>query len=387
MLAANRSSAENTDKTALSYNIGEWDLRDVVRYGLVGAGMMGVEHINNLAITPGAVVTALADPVESSLAMSRAALGDRADKVTSFADSAALARSGLVDAVIVASPNHTHRTVLEPLFDAGLAILCEKPLATSLDDALWVAERAEQSNAPFWTAMEYRYMPPVETFIGQLHGGRVGKLQMLSIREHRFPFLKKVGDWNRFSRNTGGTMVEKCCHFFDLMRLITGSEAVRVYCSGAMNVNHLDEAYGGERPDILDNSFTTVDFANGMRAMLDLSMFADGAENQEEITAVGDQARLDVFIPEGALVFSPRVGFRQPKRVERQIVHTDETALNAGSHHGSTYYEHQKFNAAVRGVGPVEVTARDGLLAVAIGAAAEISAREKRAVEMAEFGL
>ena len=78
---------------------------------------------------------------------------------------------------------------------------------------------------------------------------------------------------------------------------------------------------------------------------------------------------------------------RQPKRVERQIVHTDETALNAGSHHGSTYYEHQKFNAAVRGVGPVEVTARDGLLAVAIGAAAEISAREKRAVEMAEFGL
>ena len=53
-----------------------------------------------------------------------------------------------------------------------------------------------------------------------MHGGRVGTLQMLSIREHRFPFLPKVGDWNRFSRNTGGTMVEKCCHFFDLMRLI-----------------------------------------------------------------------------------------------------------------------------------------------------------------------
>ena len=362
-------------------------MEDVVRYGLVGAGMMGVEHINNLAITPGAVVTALADPVESSLALSKAALGERAERVATFADSASLARSGLVDAVIVATPNHTHRKVLEPLFDAGLAILCEKPLATTLDDARWVSQRAEQSAAPFWTAMEYRYMPPVERFIGQLHAGRVGKLQMLSIREHRFPFLKKVGDWNRFSRNTGGTMVEKCCHFFDLMRLITGSEAVRVYCSGAMDVNHLDEAYGGERPDILDNSFTTVDFANGVRAMLDLSMFADGAEDQEEITAVGDEARLEVFIPQGALVFSPRVGFRQPKRVEREVVHTDEAALKAGSHHGSTFYEHQKFNAAVRGAGPVEVTARDGLMAVAIGAAAEISAREKRAVEMAEFEL
>ena len=38
-----------------------------VRYGLVGAGMMGVEHITNLAITPGAVITALADPTGTSI--------------------------------------------------------------------------------------------------------------------------------------------------------------------------------------------------------------------------------------------------------------------------------------------------------------------------------
>jgi myo-inositol 2-dehydrogenase/D-chiro-inositol 1-dehydrogenase len=297
-----------------------------------------------------------------------------------------LARSNTVDAVIVASPNHTHRAVLDPLFDAGLPILCEKPLATTLEDARWVAQRAEQSSAPFWTAMEYRYMPPVAEYIEQLRAGRIGTLRMLSIREHRFPFLKKIGDWNRFSRNTGGTMVEKCCHFFDMMRLIVGAEAVRVYCSGAMDVNHLDETYGGERPDIIDNSYTTVDFANGVRAMLDLSMFAEGAENQEEITAVGDKARLDVLIPEGALVYSPRVGLRQPKQLERRIVEVDEAVLKAGTHHGSTFYEHRKFMAAVRGEGPVEVTARDGLLAVAIGVAAETSAREKRVVEMAELG-
>ena len=357
-----------------------------MRYGLIGTGMMGVEHLNNLAITPGAVVTALADPVAGSLSGAKKALGDKADAATVFADSAALAKSGLVDAVIVASPNHTHRDVLAPLFDAGLAILCEKPLATTIPDARWIVEQAEKASAPFWTAMEYRFMPPAAAFIDQVHGGRIGRLQMLSIREHRFPFLEKVGDWNRFNRNTGGTMVEKCCHFFDLMRLITKSEAVRVYCSGAMDVNHLDETYAGERPDIIDNSYTTVDFANGVRAMLDLSMFAEGAENQEEIAAVGDEARLEVLIPEGAIVHSPRVGFRNPKAPTREVVHVDEAALNAGSHHGSTFYEHQRFNAAVRGAGPVEVTARDGLMAVAIGTAAEISAREHRVVEMAELG-
>ncbi|MES2895429.1 MAG: Gfo/Idh/MocA family oxidoreductase [Pseudomonadota bacterium] len=359
---------------------------ETVRYGLVGTGMMGVEHITNLAVTPGAVVTALADPTERSLGWARKALGAAADQAQAFADSAALARSGLVDAVIVASPNHTHRSVLEPLFDAGLPILCEKPLATTLQDARWVVDRAERSQAPFWTAMEYRYMPPAAEFIAEVHGGRIGTLRMLSIREHRFPFLRKVGDWNRFSGNTGGTMVEKCCHFFDLMRLIVRSEATRVYCSGAMDVNHLDERYEGRAPDIIDNSFTTVDFANGVRALLDLSMFADGAENQEEITAVGDLARLDVLIPSGDIVYSPRVGFRNPKQVERRRVAVDPTALDAGSHHGSTFYEHQRFNAAVRGQGPVEVSARDGLMAVAIGTAAEISAREKRVVEMSELG-
>jgi predicted dehydrogenase len=182
-------------------------------------------------------------------------------------------------------------------------------------------------------------------------------------------------------------MVEKCCHFFDLMRLIVRSEAVRVYCSGAMDVNHVDERYSGERPDIIDNSYTTVDFANGVRAMLDLSMFAEGAENQEEITAVGDKARLDVLIPSGELVLSPRTGFRNPKQVTRRTVDVDATALAAGTHHGSTFYEHQRFNAAVRGQGPVEVTAHDGLMAVAIGTAAEISAREKRVVEMSELGV
>lgn len=347
---------------------------------------MGVEHIHNLAITPGAEVVALADPEESSLEMAKAALGSAGASVRTYSDSASLARAGDIDAVIVASPNHTHRRELEPLFDAGLHILCEKPIATTIDDARWIVERAAKSDKVFWTAMEYRFMPPAAAFIAQVHAKRIGTLRMLSIREHRFPFLVKVNNWNRFAANSGGTMVEKCCHFFDLMRLITQSEAVRVYCSGAMDVNHLDEVYDGERPDIIDNSYTTVDFANGVRAMLDLSMFAEGAENQEEIIAVGDKARLDVTIPEGNITFSPRTGFRQPKAVEREHVAVDEQALNAGQHHGATYYQHQAFRAAVLGEGPVLVSAHDGLMAVAIGVAAEISARERRVVEMSEFG-
>jgi myo-inositol 2-dehydrogenase/D-chiro-inositol 1-dehydrogenase len=358
-----------------------------LRFGIIGAGMMGREHIRNLKLFEEAQVTALVDPVASSIDAALDTLGNAAEGVARFDTVEAMLAADMVDAVMIVSPNFTHRTVLEPLFGRPIAILCEKPLCTTVEDARWAMQRAADHPAVFWTGMEYRYMPPVAEFIERVHADKVGRLVMLSIREHRFPFLVKVGDWNRFSRNTGGTMVEKCCHFFDLMRLIVASEPVRVFCSGAMDVNHRDERYGGETPDIIDNSYTVVDFANGARAMLDLSMFAEGAEQQEVVCAVGDQARLEVSIPSGELVLSPRTPLGSPKQASRSHVAVDEAALKAGSHHGATYYQLAAFIAAVRGRGPVAVTAEDGLRAVGIGAAAELSAREKRVVAMAEFGL
>jgi myo-inositol 2-dehydrogenase / D-chiro-inositol 1-dehydrogenase len=333
-----------------------------MRYGIIGCGMIAQEHIRNLRLFPDAEVVAIADPVPACIDMTKATLGGNDVRV--YEDAAGLAADSGIDAVIVSSPNFTHREVLTPLFDTDLHILCEKPLATTVDDARWVRDRAATHKGIFWTAMEYRFMPPAVEFVKQVHAERMGRLQMLFMREHRFPFLPKVGDWNRFVR----------------------SEPVRVYCSGAMDVNHLDERYDGRTPDILDNSYTTVDFANGVRAMLDLCMFADGAENQEEISAVGDKARLDMLIPESVIVHSPRTGFMGAKVPQRTKVEVDAAALEAGTHHGSIYYQHAAFIAATRGEGPVQVTAEDGLRAVSIGAAAEISAREKRVVEMSELG-
>ena len=346
--------------------------------------MMGREHIRNLNLLADVQVVALVDPVAASLDRARATIGPRAEGVATHADVRSMLASGGLDAILIAAPNHTHRALLEPILNTDIAVLCEKPLCTTVADARWVAARAEARSAPFWTGMEYRFMPPVAAFIDRIHAGDIGRLAMLSIREHRFPFLVKVGDWNRFNRNTGGTMVEKCCHFFDLMRLIVGREAVSVFCSGAMDVNHRDERYDGQTPDIIDNSFTIVDFEGGARAMLDLCMFAEGEEQQEAVSAVGDRAKLEVTIPAGDLVFSPRTPLGSPKAVTRTHVAVDAAALAAGSHHGATYYQLRAFVDAVRGIGPVRVSARDGLRAVQIGAAAELSAREKRLVRLDE---
>ncbi|MGH0033284.1 MAG: Gfo/Idh/MocA family protein [Myxococcota bacterium] len=351
-----------------------------LRYGIIGCGMMGVEHILNLRLVDGVELAAVADPHERSRKWARDTGGP---DVAIHEDPRAMLDREALDAVIVATPNHTHHEVLQDVFGRELHVLVEKPLCTTLDDCRRVEEAAAKHPGVVQVGMEYRFMPPVARLVQEVRGGRVGRLRMLAIREHRFPFLPKVGDWNRFSRNTGGTLVEKCCHFFDLMRLIVGAAPVRVYASGAMDVNHQDERYDGEKPDILDNAFAVVDFDDGCRAMLDLCMFAEGSRNQEEIAATGDAGKVECFIPESTLV----IGRRIPKSVDTEHVPVDERILAAGGHHGSTYYQHLAFLEAIRSGGPAPVSVRDGLLAVAMGIAGERSVQEGRPIALEELGL
>ncbi len=355
-------------------------MADPLRYGIIGTGMMGIEHILNLRLLPDAVVTAFADPHPTSQKWGRDTAGPDAEL---YEDHRALLAEAPVDVVVVSTPNHTHADVLEEVFRTEKPVLIEKPLCTTLEDCRRVEELASKHPALVWVAMEYRYMPPVARLVEEVRGGAVGTPRMLAIREHRFPFLPKVGNWNRFSRNTGGTLVEKCCHFFDLMNFILDSRPVRVYASAGQDVNHLDEEYDGERPDILDNAYALVDYASGARALLDLCMFAEASRNQEEICVVGEKGKVEAFVPESTVV----VGQRSPREIRSEHVPVEERILKAGGHHGSTYFEHLAFRKALDAGAPPEVSVSDGLWAVAVGLAAQRSAEEHRPVELRELGL
>ncbi len=355
-------------------------MAQLVRYGIIGTGMMGVEHIRNINIIPDAEVTAVADPHPQSQKWAT----DSADhELHVYDDYREMLGKEPLDAVIVATPNYTHAAVLRDVFPTGKHILCEKPLCTTLDDCRWAVQEAERLDAVFWVGLEYRYTPPVTRFVEEVHRGTAGAVKMLAIREHRFPFLKKVGDWNRFNRNTGGTLVEKSCHHFDLMRHVLRAEPVRVFASGGMDVNHLDEVYDGEKPDILDNAFVIVDFDSGARALLDLSMFAEASRHSQELAATGDLGKVECLMPQGDLV----IGKRGPTSVESTPVAVPEEVLKAGFHHGASYYQHLDFQRAVREGSPAKVSARDGLMGVAIGLAAQISIEEARPVAMSEVGV
>ncbi len=364
---------------------------DKIRYGIIGCGSMGREHIENLRAMGGAAVAAIADPSVQSREQA-AAMTD--GKATLFSDHQDLLTSGLCDALVIASPNFTHAAVMRNALATALPILCEKPLVTSIADGLELIELAKARKGIVWVAQEYRYMPPVAEMIRIAHEGGVGTLHQVAIREHREPFYPKVGDWNRFTANTGGTLVEKCCHYFNLMDFILKEKPLRVFASGGQRVNHLDESYGGKTPDILDSAFVIVEYPSGARASLDLCMFAENSIDNEHVTIVGDEGKLESLLPSGVLRYGRREDWGrrevwgQPSGTAkgvavRQIRDTNIKYL--GQHFGASYIEHQKFAHAVRNGLPSEITLEEGLRAVATGLAAHKSIDEGRVVALAEI--
>ena len=350
----------------------------VLRYGIIGAGMMGGEHALDLARLPGAQVVALADPVPASLEWTTACVGHA---VATYGDHRGLLQRDDLDAVIIATPNDTHRAILDDVLATDLAVLVEKPLCTTVADCREVVAVAQQRTAVTWVGLEYRYIPVVAALLDQVRSGVLGATRMVSIREHRFPFLVKVGDWNRFNERTGGTLVEKCCHFFDLMRLIAHADPVRVMASGGQAVNHLDERYDGRVPDILDHAYVIVEFANGVRGALDLCMFAEGGRYEQELCVVGDQAKVEAAFPGEDAVW---VGSRDRSGPVAVPAPTPAEVPYPDLHGGASYLEHVAFARCVREHRPAEVSVLDGLWSVAMGVAAQMSIDEGRIIELQE---
>jgi myo-inositol 2-dehydrogenase/D-chiro-inositol 1-dehydrogenase len=135
----------------------------------------------------------------------------------------------------------------------------------------------------------------------------------------------------------------------------------------------------------------TVEFENGARGMLDLCMFAEGSYWQEVISVTGEKGRVDAKVP-GPARFSPdgkeraseiEISHRASKEVIREEIEVDHSILAAGDHHGSTFFQHQRFRDLVQsGRGRPEVSLHDGLWSVIVGEAAEESARTGRAIDI-----
>lgn len=257
-----------------------------LRIGFIGLGAMGLSHVKAIdrLCRDEVEIAALCGTREANL---RAAL-EIAPSAKTFKDSTPLIHSEL-DAIFVSTPNFTHAKLAEEILQAGKHLFLEKPCGINRAECLHVLEIANRSDRVLMLGHELRYSPYFQRIKELVDRGEIGKPHMVWTREFRGPFQKKSGDWIQDERLSGGCLVDKNCHHFDLMNWWVGARPQRVSGFGGCALNRVIE---GPR-QVHDHATVSYEYENGVRGTLQLCMFAlDFPSEDLEMGIIGDGGML-----------------------------------------------------------------------------------------------
>ena len=111
-----------------------------------------------------------------------------------------------IDLLVIASPNYLHTDQILRWGQHDITILVEKPVAVSHEQHQRLLEftQSEDFRARIWVAMEYRFIPAISKLLSLIP--TIGDIKMVTIRENRYPFLHKIGGWNRDRSKTGALL-------------------------------------------------------------------------------------------------------------------------------------------------------------------------------------
>jgi len=326
----------------------------MINFCQFGAGRIGAIHAANIARHPearlGAIVdvdrdaaTRLAERHGAVVASREAVLGDPA-----------------VDAVVIASSTDTHAELVEAAARAGKAIFCEKPLDLDSARAAGCVAVAQQCDAKLMVGFNRRFDPNFARLAEQLRGGRIGRLEVLSITS-RDPAPPPLG----YIRVSGGLFRDMMIHDFDMARWLMGEEPVEVFAAASVLV---DPAIG-EAGDV-DTAIVTLRTASGALCQISNSRRA----------AYGYDQRIEVFGSLGAL-FAENVVESTVAFAGADGIVTDKPLRFFLERYAEAYRRELDhfISSLVRGTAPLTGGA-DGVKALALADAAFESAQTGRVV-------
>jgi predicted dehydrogenase len=330
-----------------------------IRVGLIGAGGIAGAHLRGYQqITGQAEVTAVAD-VEIERARQRAAEAGGARAFTDYGDMLATAD---LDAVDICLPHHLHADAIIAAARAGKAILCEKPLCLTADEAKAVREAVADAGVTLMCAHNQLYFPTVgraRELIGDGALGRVYELSTFDSFRHRADAAAMGWRADR-SQVGGGELIDTGYHPTYLLLHLADSEPTEVT---AMLSRHRLEYMDGE-----DSARVLVRFASGVVGEIVTSWAYDPAPGTMRFSVVGD---------EGSLASDGRsLTYRQRGQ--------DPVTTHLGDLDGFAA-EVADFVACVReGRRPLN-TEEEGIAVLKVILAAYRSAEEKRVVALADL--
>jgi predicted dehydrogenase len=325
-------------------------MADKVRWGFMSTAKIGKKLIEGINLGDTSVVSAVAS---RDLERAQGFAKDHGFP-HAYGSYEELLTCGEIDAIYNPLPNSLHAEWTIKALEAGIPVLCEKPLASDAAEAQTMVDAAKRTGVLFAEAFMYRFHPVYEKVFELIESGAIGKI--VSIKSTFCFYLANRSNIRARADVAGGSTMDVGCYCINLARRMAGCEPAR--------------AQAFERRTTVDDTLLgTLEFPNGILAQFECSI-----ENQL-------RKRAEIAGTEGAIVL-PDPWFPGDDAAEVILINDDgeERIPTAGAN--CYQLEVDDFVRVMRGDGPLRWEPSDGVANMAVIDALYESAREGRAVEV-----
>ena len=327
-----------------------------LRLGLAGLGSMGRNHLRILSNRPGVRLVAVADPVAEVLAAAIASSGCQG-----FVDPLAMIAEADLDGVVIAAPTNAHLALTLAAIDRGMAVLVEKPLAGTVEEALRIVQAARVRGVPVQVGHVERFNPAVLELGRLLQAGWLSTVYAI-VSRRAGPFPARIRDV--------GVTIDLGTHDVDILSWIAGERPTRVFAELAQRIH-------AEHEDLL---FGLLHFPSGATGMLDVNWLTPAKRRQ--LVVVGEEGMFELDYLTQRLTFT-RADVGHPKMIGGYApTFTGEVAELPVANAEPLGAELDAFMGVLRDGGIPLVSAVDGLWAVAIASGLLQAGRDGRPVDL-----
>lgn len=270
-----------------------------------------------------------------------------------------------IDAVLICTPTNLHADYVIKVARAGKAIFCEKPLDLSLQKVRETLAVVKQSGVPLMLAFNQRLDPNFQEVKQALLKGRIGKLRSIHIIS-RDPGPPPIS----YIKASGGLFLDMTIHDIDMARYLVGDEVKEVFARG---YNLVDPEIG--KAGDIDSAYLMLTFKNDVTVVIENCRHA----------SYGYDQRLEVFGSEGMMKAE------NPLKTTNWIMDKEGVHLSRNldffiDRYAESYrIEMHTFIECLQKKMPMPITGEDGLSAMLIALAANISVKENRVVKIEEL--
>jgi len=356
--------SNNGRSTNLMMNIEKTDTEKTIKVGVIGCGRIGLVHLGAITKAPNVLPVIVSNPTISKAESAAATYG-----VPKFSsDAMDVITDPEVDAVWICSPSQFHADQIKACAANGKDIFCEKPIATDLAETVEAINACQEAGVKLMIGLQRRFDQNFLRVKDAIRDKEVGEPIMIKLcsRDPEPPPFEYV-------KGGGGIFNDMAVHDLDMTRFLAGSDPIDILAIGSTHIDKSIEVLPGSEK--YDTASCIVRYPNGVQAMVDVCRQSSyGYDQRAEVLGTKGMIATDNVYPNTAKIYKNDFTGNADMPYDFFLSRYNEAYVT----------ETIAFCEALVNDTPVPCTGEDGLVALVMSIAADMSAAENRWVKFSE---